>query len=352
MEEHEPSHHGKIIFQHWVPGKILLSGEYAVLDGATAVGLASRLGQSIEVYRGKVPGTLQWTALDHLKSPWLEVNYNLHNGLWTIEQTISTLHAPNEQAERLRQWLQEAWNLMSAPTQTAGNSLNLWNTLLQEQGLEVQTRLDFPRHWGLGSSSSAIALIATWLGVDARRLYALTQNGSGYDLEVALQNSSILYELPQPLDGSRSSSGNGSGPSVQRINYRLPVGGQLWLVDTGGKQISSGEVIRYRNLDPNRRLACVSEISDLSKALAACGEVPVMMQDLARHDAIMEGLLGQTCLHRIAGQGFPGRLKSLGAWGGDLFLAVSDHPDEAVDWLQNQEGWRLHPFEQIILCEP
>lgn len=144
MEEHEPSHHGKIIFQHWVPGKILLSGEYAVLDGATAVGLASRLGQSIEVYRGKVPGTLQWTALDHLKSPWLEVNYNLHNGLWTIEQTISTLHAPNEQAERLRQWLQEAWNLMSAPTQTAGNSLNLWNTLLQEQGLEVQTRLDFP----------------------------------------------------------------------------------------------------------------------------------------------------------------------------------------------------------------
>ncbi|MFM7179176.1 MAG: hypothetical protein ACKOX5_06665, partial [Bacteroidota bacterium] len=58
--------HGDLLFQQWVPGKILLSGEYVVLDGATALGLASRMGQRMAVFRGSQPGCLRWTALDHL----------------------------------------------------------------------------------------------------------------------------------------------------------------------------------------------------------------------------------------------------------------------------------------------
>jgi hypothetical protein len=306
----------------------------------------------MEVYRGGLAGVLQWTALDHLHIPWLKINFGLVNGFWTFEIPSPAGDFQSDHAEILQKWLQAAWNLMEGHEQKTENPPSLWGNLLEERGIMVRTRLDFPGNWGLGSSSTALALLAKWLSVDARRLYALAQNGSGYDLEVALQNSSILYQLPRQIEGHLFPSMNGTEPIVQRIRYRLPEGGQLWLVDPGGKQISSGEVIRYRNLNQGQRTDCVEEISALSKALAGCSEVPVMMQFLARHDDIMEHLLGQPCLNRVAGSGFPGRLKSLGAWGGDLFLAVSEQPDEAIHWLKSQEGWIIHSFDQIIRCEP
>jgi hypothetical protein len=197
------------------------------------------------------------------------------------------------------------------------------------------------------------------LGVNARQLYALTQNGSGYDLEIALQNSSILYRLTKasfnpkpPTSLSKFPSDNPRLPSVHKVTFQLPRDGQLWLVDPGGKQTSASEVIRYLEIDESHRLECVDKISSLSLALATCTNVTTMMDYLAQHDAVMEKLLGQSCLHHSVGHGFPGRLKSLGAWGGDLFLAVSDHPEEALQWLESHENWSIHPFERLIRCEP
>jgi len=339
---------GELIFQNRVPGKILLSGEYVVLDGATALGLASRLGQSMEVYRGGVPGLLHWTAYNHLHKPWLQVTYQWVNRQWALHGTKGPASA---EIEMLLNWLQTAWNLIETQNQLTTDHPSPWADILQNEGLMVQTRIDFPRGWGLGSSATALALLAKWLGVDARLLYALTQNGSGYDLEVALQDSSILYQWPTDSRNNNSISVGSMGPIVQKINYRLPMNGQLWLIDSGSKQISSKEVFRYHNIDQKLRVACVPEISSISIALAACTEVPVMMEYLVQHDAIMERLLRQPSLHRLTGNSFPGRLKSLGAWGGDLFLAVTNRPDEALIWLNQRREWSLQSFDQIIHCE-
>ena len=343
--------HGDLLFQQWVPGKILLSGEYVVLDGATALGLASRMGQSMAVFRGREPGYLRWTALDHLHNPWLQANYRIVDGQWSVGEVSA---ATAESAGMLQTWLQAAWTLMAGLGESSASGYGgaSWNDILHQEGLAVQTQLDFARSWGLGSSSTALALLAQWLGVDARRLYALTTNGSGYDLEVAMQNSSILYRLPEGRPITNSPSAAPLEPIVQPIAYRSPQGGALWLVDTGGKQISANEVVRYRNLDTNERLACVEKISSLSIALATCPDVTMMMDCFEQHDAVLEKLLGQPCLQRSAGNGFPGRLKSLGAWGGDLFLAVSPSPVDALHWLENQANWSIYPFEQLIRCEP
>ena len=342
--------HGDLLFQQWVPGKILLSGEYVVLDGATALGLASRMGQSMAVFRGSQPGCLRWIALDHLHNPWLQANYRIVDGQWSVGEVSA---AASESADMLQNWLQAAWTLMARPGDgsASGYGEASWNDILHQEGLTVQTQLDFARSWGLGSSSTALALLAQWLGVDARRLYALTTNGSGYDLEVALQNSSILYRLPEGRPITNSLSADPFEPIVQPIPYRLPQGGRLWLVDPGGKQISAKEVVRYRKLDKNQRMACVEEISSLSVALATCQDVTMMMDCFEQHDGVLEKLLGQPCLQRSAGNGFPGRLKSLGAWGGDLFLAVSPSSEDALHWLENQANWSIYPFEQLIRCE-
>ena len=345
------SGYGDLLFQKWVPGKVLLSGEYVVLDGATALGLASRLGQSMEVFRGGEPGRLRWTAHDHLRHPWLKANYRIVDGQWSVDEGDV---ATSEAAVMLRNWLQTAWTLMAKASEgsASGYGEAFWNDILRQEGLTVHTRLDFARSWGLGSSSTVMALLAQWLEVDARTLYTLTTNGSGYDLEVALQNSSILYRLPYGRPITNSTSTPPLEPIVQPIHYHAPQGGCLWLVDPGGKQTSAKEVVRYHNLDSKRRLYCVEEISSLSKELATCHEVDRMLEYFVRHDSVLENLLQQPCLHRISGKGFPGRLKSLGAWGGDLFLAVSNCPEDAVHWLKNQSDWSIYPFDQLIHCEP
>ncbi|MFM7379900.1 MAG: hypothetical protein ACKO2X_02190, partial [Bacteroidota bacterium] len=291
------------------------------------------------------------TALNHLHNPWLKANYRIVDGLWSVEEVSA---AASESAGLLQNWLQAAWTLMAGPGD--GSALGVegasWNDILHQEGLTVKTQLDFARSWGLGSSSTALALLAQWLGVDARHLYALTTNGSGYDLEVAMQNSSILFRLPEGRPITNSLSAAPLEPIVQPIPYRSPQGGGLWLVDPGGKQISAKEVVRYRNLDTNQRLACVEKISSLSIALATCQDVNMMMDCFEQHDVVLEKLLGQPCLQRSAGNGFPGRLKSLGAWGGDLFLAVSPSSEDALHWLENQANWSIYPFEQLIRCEP
>ncbi|MEY3247691.1 MAG: hypothetical protein RIT39_1360, partial [Bacteroidota bacterium] len=93
-----------ILFSQRVPGKILLSGEYLVLDGATALGLVSRHGQSLSVETDAMakPGTLRWTALDMEGKPWMEAVLILENGRWSL--AADSAEVPENQ--RLRQGIQ------------------------------------------------------------------------------------------------------------------------------------------------------------------------------------------------------------------------------------------------------
>ena len=325
-----------ILFSQRVPGKILLSGEYLVLDGATALGLVSRHGQSLSVETNSTakPGTLRWTALDMDGKPWMEAGLVLENGRWSLAP--DSAEVPENQ--RLMQGLQAAWDLASekqfAESSPTTSSKHAPVLSLAQTGLRVTTSLEFPRRWGLGSSSTLIALLAEWWGVDARRLYAMVQNGSGYDLEIALSGRSMLYNR-EPLQ-------------IQPLDFRIPPGSMLRLVDPGSKQISSAEVSRYRNLSLQTRIQAVPRISQISEALAKGPTIQEMLELLQDHDLILEGVLGQPSLHTLEGNGFPGRLKSLGAWGGDLFLAASDQPSLAMEWLDNHLDWTSYPLEDLI----
>ena len=53
--------------------------------------------------------------------------------------------------------------------------------------LEAVTRLEFPREWGLGTSSTLISNLADWAGADPYALLDKTIGGSGYDLACGIQ---------------------------------------------------------------------------------------------------------------------------------------------------------------------
>ena len=57
-------------------GKLLISSEYAVLDGAKALALPTKFGQSLEVKPIESP-EIRWKSFDHNGKLWFETTLQL-----------------------------------------------------------------------------------------------------------------------------------------------------------------------------------------------------------------------------------------------------------------------------------
>ncbi len=146
-------------------GKLLLTGEYVVLDGALALALPTKFGQYLNVNPVDEPKII-WKSLDEKGKVWFEDSL-------TIDEITSASSKPrNDVSNRLLQILQIAKQLNP-------------DFLNDKKGFEVTTKLEFPNFWGLGTSSTLINNIAKWANVDAYRLLKLTFGGSGYDIACA-----------------------------------------------------------------------------------------------------------------------------------------------------------------------
>lgn len=346
------------LWTDWVPGKILLSGEYLVLDGAMALGFPTRFGQEMKVFEGDAAGILDWVAVDSQGVVWLAARFRAVGGSLSLAEN----EAASTETNRLQKWLQTAWNLCEDKA---------WRDTLSRQGLRVQTRLDFPRHWGLGSSSTLIALLVRWLKVEPWALYRRVQTGSGYDLAIALEGRALVFRMegfdengnPLPNSGEVEADPGQSytgqsytgqsypGPTYSGVETTMPDGAGWWLIDPGTKQNSEREVFSYRLIDPALRRSVVPELTRITLKMAQNPGADEWLALLEAHDLLLEKVLGRPCVHRSLGAGFPGRLKSLGAWGGDLMLAVSTVPDAALKWLQDRPDWVVLDFHAVVAVQ-
>jgi mevalonate kinase len=57
-------------------GKLLITGEYVVLDGATALAIPTKYGQSLAVTDNNEQ-TLHWVSKDHTGNIWFETHIDL-----------------------------------------------------------------------------------------------------------------------------------------------------------------------------------------------------------------------------------------------------------------------------------
>ena len=156
-------------------GKLLLSAEYLILDGAMGLALPTSYGQSMEVSKNS-SGLLTWESFNEQNESWFKSIFNLNN--FSIEQHVGDKNV----ALTLQRILQKV------------KSINPEFLRLNE-GITVKTYLDFPNFWGLGTSSTLINNIAQWANVDAYQLLFESFGGSGYDIACAQSNSAILYKL-------------------------------------------------------------------------------------------------------------------------------------------------------------
>ena len=57
-------------------GKLLITGEYVVLDGATALAIPTKFGQSLTITDNNEQ-TLHWISKDHTGNIWFETHIDL-----------------------------------------------------------------------------------------------------------------------------------------------------------------------------------------------------------------------------------------------------------------------------------
>ena len=69
-------------------GKLLLTAEYVVLDGAKALAIPTVFGQSLHVEKETI-NKLTWNSLDHNQNVWFSAKFSFQDKSVSIENTTN-----------------------------------------------------------------------------------------------------------------------------------------------------------------------------------------------------------------------------------------------------------------------
>lgn len=270
-------------------GKLLITGEYVVLDGALALAVPTKYGQSLTIEEIESPKIL-WTSINEKDEIWFEADFQ-------INSISNSQNSSNNITERLIQIL------------NASKKLNP-NFLNSKNGFKITTNLDFPNNWGLGTSSTLINNIAHWAQIDPYKLLKSTFDGSGYDIACAQHNTPITYQIKNHI------------PIVKEIDFNPSFKNQLYLVHINKKQNSREGIAHYKANKENSESA-INEINAITNKIVSCTQLESFENLINNHETIISKITKQTPLKQLLFDDFKGSIKSLGAWGGDFILATS-----------------------------
>lgn len=298
-------------------GKFLLTSEYLVLKGALALALPLKLGQSLDCEQLETnENQLSWDAFNP-DGHWFSAVFD--------KKDFSIKHTDDEaKAKKLAEILK------------AIKSLN--HNVFEGNDLHFVTKLDFNPQWGLGSSSTLVANLAQWAKVNPYELLKLTFGGSGYDIACASAPQPILYQIV------------GEKPMNQSVEFNPPFADKLYFVYQGQKQSSANEVGKFQNrvvqIDMQDEIDAVSEIS---RSLVACTDFDAFCSFLQIHEDVVASCIGREPL-KTKFTDFQGTIKSLGAWGGDFFLAATAWPKEQVKAYFAEKGLDVvFSYDELVL---
>ncbi len=295
-------------------GKLLLSGEYAILDGAYGWAVPTKYGQYLKVTDNDT-GHLSWKSLDHKGKPWFHAVYD-------IERLNEISCSDKKLSHGLLQILSEA------------KALNP-DFLSGDKGCTIETRLTFPRNWGLGTSSTLINNIARWAKVDPYRLLAGTFGGSGYDIAAALYNTPILYHIDK------------GHPKVREIAFHPRFKEGLFFIYLNKKRNSREAISEYRTRQLDKT-ELVHRISQITEKLVATQSIDDFMQLISQHEHLLSEALGVQTIKAELFPDYVGAIKSLGAWGGDFVLAVGPG-EETLAYFKGKGFDTVIPYSEMVL---
>lgn len=300
--------------KYYSNGKLLISGEYVVLDGALALAVPTRFGQSLEV-EPIADSKIKWTALDHNDQEWIGQEFILSGT--ELQESKGSDSSP-ELVQKLKHILQEAHNLNPA-------------VFAEGKGYKITTKLNFPRNWGLGTSSTMINNIAQWFGIDAYTLLERTFKGSGYDIAAAQHDGPVTFQK------------NNSGNSVLASSFDPDFKEQLFFVYLNQKQNSRSSIAHYANQPKDFLDETITKISSVTQNIITCETLVEFKLLLEIQETLISKIINTPKIKTTLFPDYPESIKSLGGWGGDFILATGGEKEK--------EYFREKGYETILSYE-
>ena len=294
-------------------GKLLITAEYLVLDGAISLALPTKYGQSLQVSKA-TKAVITWRSYDHEEQLWFTVTFSLPD-LKILDTT------DHDKALTLQKILQSARELQP-------------NFLAETKGFSVSTHLTFPREWGLGTSSTLINNIAQWANVNAFTLLHNSFGGSGYDIANAQNNTPITYQLKD------------KHPIVTAVSFNPLFKDQLYFVYLNRKQNSKEGIANYRQLATDKTRA-ISEVNEITQQILQCTKIDTFKSLIQAHETLIATTINLPTVQSMYFSDYSGVVKSLGAWGGDFVLAVGDKDTPA--YFKEKGFSTIIHFKEMIL---
>ena len=296
-------------------GKLLLTGEYLVLDGAKALALPTKMGQNLQVVTHDKP-TISWKSFDADGAIWFEDELELDaiiNYKEAAESSVkNTLLTILHHAHLLQPYFFQ-----------------------ETVGYQIETALTFPKKWGLGTSSTLINNLAQWLKIDAFELLNNSFGGSGYDIACAQNDTPIFYQLENQK------------PNVTPLDFQPEFASNLYFVYLNQKQSSKNAIAAYYNKKHEKLKQNIANINKLSDAVATAKNIKSFANALQLHENELSAILELLTVQEALFSDFDGVVKSLGAWGGDFILAIA--LEDPTAYFSSKGYSTVIPYKEMIL---
>jgi len=296
-------------------GKLLITGEYLVLDGATAFALPTKFGQNLIVEKG-TDKKIEWKSYNFDEQLWYEDTISFSEIINNVDSRIETIKTT------LINILHEAYVLNP-------------DFITNSEGYNITTQLSFPKNWGLGTSSTLLNNIAQWTKIDAFTLLQNSFGGSGYDIACAQNDTPILYRLEKNL------------PIVENIAFNPDFISNIYFVYLNKKQSSKAAINAYYN-NKNQNLAHnILYNNKITEAILKAQTLKEFALNVEKHEIHLSNILEIQTIKEIAFPDFNGTIKSLGAWGGDFVMVISK--EDPTQYFASKGYETILPYSQMIL---
>ncbi|WP_308992916.1 GYDIA family GHMP kinase [Mariniflexile litorale] len=294
-------------------GKLLITGEYVVLDAALSLALPTKFGQSLNIETINEP-KIVWNSFDEKGNVWFEDTF-------LIDKIASSLPPRNDVSQRIIQILNAIKTLNPA-------------FLNSKNGFKISTHLTFSKNWGLGTSSTLINNIAQWAHINAFELLEKTFGGSGYDIACAQNSTPITYQLQK------------DNILINSVDFKPKFKNCLYFVYLNKKQNSRDGIANYKSNKGNIA-SSISEINDITTKTISCSNLKDFDALMTQHEIIISKIIKQQTVKSLLFNDFNGSIKSLGAWGGDFVLATSEENPTA--YFKDKGFDVVIPYDDMIL---
>lgn len=211
--------------------------------------------------------------------------------------------------------------LFKAAVRLNSDFLSKWS------GFKVQTKLDFPLTWGLGSSSTLTHLIAKWADINPLLLHFKVSNGSGYDVAAAGVDLPLVYELSE------------DSVNFTEVDIEWPFVDQLYFVHLNRKQ-SSEAGLKYYLKNGKNRPQLAKDLSAITKEIVDCTTLDSFERLLKAHEEMVSKSLMLSPMGKEFFSDYWGTIKSLGAWGGDFVMATSNRSEAETKEYFKKKGYK------------